>query len=124
MNVVLWIVQALLAVMYLMAGGMKTFRPLNALSTSMAWVRSAPAGFVRFVGIAELLGAVGLILPMVTNIAPWLTVAAAAGLVIVQIGAGVLHMSRGETRQLPANVVLLVLALLVLVGRVAIAPVA
>ena len=124
MNVVLWIVQALLALAYIMAGSMKAFRPLEALSKSMGWVRAVPAGFVRFVGIAELLGAIGLILPMVTNIAPWLTVAAAAGFVLVQIGASVLQVSRQETSQVPVNVVLLLLAVLVLVGRVAIVPIA
>ena len=87
MNVVLWIVQALLAATYVMVGSMKAVRPLEALSKRIAWVRALPAGFVRFIGIAELLGAIGLILPMVTNIAPWLTVAAAAGLVLLQVCA-------------------------------------
>jgi uncharacterized membrane protein YphA (DoxX/SURF4 family) len=124
MNVVLWIVQALLAVAYVLAGSMKAFRPLVTLSKSMAWVRSVPAGFVRFIGIAELLGAVGLILPMMTNIAPWLTVAAAAGLVLVQVCAIAFHLSRREASVVPGNVMLLVLAGLVLIGRVAIVPIA
>ena len=123
-NVVLWIVQTLLAAVYVMAGSMKALRPLAALSKRMGWVRTVPGGFVRFVGIAELLGAIGLILPMVTNIAPWLTVAAAAGLVLVQIGAGAVHVGRHEMREVPVNVVLLLLAMLVLIGRVAIIPVA
>jgi putative oxidoreductase len=123
-NVVLWIVQALLAAVYVMAGCMKAFRPLEALSKRMGWVRAVPAGFVRFIGIAELLGAIGLILPMVTNVAPWLTVAAAAGLVLVQIGAGAVHLGRHEMREVPVNVVLLLLAVLVLIGRVAVVPVA
>ena len=124
MNLVLWIVQALLAVAYVMAGGMKAFRPLDALSKSMAWVRTAPAGLVRFIGIAELLGALGLILPMITNVVPWLTVAAAAGLILLQVCAIVFHVSRQEARVVPSNVLLLLLALLVLIGRVAIVPIA
>jgi putative oxidoreductase len=122
MNVVLWIVQALLAAAYVMAGSMKTFRPLKELSKRMAWVATFPAGFVSFIGIAELLGAIGIILPMVTNIAPWLTVAAAAGLALVQVSAIAFHVSRHETRVVPGNVVLLLLALLVVIGRVAIVP--
>ena len=74
-------------------------------------------------GIAEVLGAIGLIVPMVTGIVPGLTIAAAAGLVLVQICAIVFHLSRGEGKAVPANVVLLLLALLVVIGRVAIAPI-
>jgi putative oxidoreductase len=124
MNLVLWIVQALLAVAYVIAGGMKAFRPLDTLSKSMAWVRAVPAGLVRFIGIAEVLGALGLILPMITNVAPWLTVAAAAGLILLQVCATVFHVSRQEARVVPGNVLLLLLALLVLIGRVVIVPIA
>jgi hypothetical protein len=124
MNVVLWVVQGLLAAAYLLAGGMKASRPVATLSKNMAWVSAVPVGLVRFIGVAELLGAVGLILPMLTNLAPWLTVAAAAGLVLVQVCAIAFHVSRHETRVVPTNVVLLLLAVLVLIGRVAIVPVA
>jgi putative oxidoreductase len=123
MNLVLWIVQALLAAAYVLAGSMKAFRPLEQLSKNMTWVSTAPAGLVRFIGIAELLGAIGLILPMATNIAPGLTIAAAAGLVIVQVCAIVFHLSRNEARMVPGNVVLLLLALFVIIGRVAIVPI-
>lgn len=123
MNVVLWMVQVLLVVVYLMAGSMKAFRPLEVLSKRMAWVRTVPAGFVRFIGVAEVLGAIGLILPMATHTAPWLTVAAAAGLALVQVCAIGFHVSRHETRVLPGNIVLLLLAGFVLAGRVAILPV-
>jgi hypothetical protein len=124
MNVVLWIVQALLTAVYVLAGSMKAFRPLEALSKNLTWVRTVPAGFVRFIGIAELLGAVGLILPMVTHIAPGLTVAAATGLVLVQVGAIPFHLARQEAKRVPGNVVLLLLAAFVLIGRVVIVPVA
>jgi putative oxidoreductase len=123
MNIVLWIAQGLLAIAYVLAGSMKAFRPVEQLSKNMKWVTAVPAGLVRFIGIAEVVGGIGLIIPMVTNIAPGLTVAAAAGLVLVQVCAIVFHVSRGEARGLPANLVLLLLALLVLVGRVAIVPI-
>jgi len=124
MNVVLWIAQVLLAAAYVLAGGGKAFRPLPALSKQMTWVSSVPPAFVRFVGAAELLGAIGLVLPIVTGVAPWLTVAAAAGLVLLQVCAITFHLSRNEARVVPTNVVLLLLAALVLIGRVAIVPVA
>jgi hypothetical protein len=123
-NVVLWIVQGLLAAVFLLVGSMKASRPVAALSKNMAWVSAVPLGLVRFIGVAEVLGAVSLILPMVTHIAPGLTIAAAAGLVLVQACAIVFHLSRREGRVVPGNVVLLLLALFVLIGRVAIVPVA
>jgi putative oxidoreductase len=123
MNLVLWIAQGFLAAAYMLAGSMKAFRPLEQLSKTMKWVSSVPGGLVRGVGIAEVLGAIGLILPMVFNVAPALTVAAAAGLVIVQFCAIVFHLSRGEGRGVPANFALLLPALLVLVGRLVIVPI-
>jgi hypothetical protein len=123
-NDLLWIVQVLLALAYLMAGVLKATQPLDMLSKRMSWVRATPAGLVRFIGVAELLGAIGIILPLATGILPWLTVAAAIGLVIVQLCAIVFHLARGEARVLPGNVVLLVLALFVVIGRVAIVPIA
>lgn len=122
MNATLWIVQGLLAAAFLAAGLMKASRPIEVLSKQMSWVTSVPPGFVRFVGVAEVLGAIGLILPMVTNILPWLTVAAGGGLAVVMVGAAGVHLSRGEGSHVPANVVLLILALFVVVGRIAIAP--
>jgi len=76
MVIVLWIVQGLLALAFLMAGFMKSTRPLADLKKNMAWVGSVPAGLVRFIGIVEILGALGLILPKLTKIVPQLTIAA------------------------------------------------
>jgi putative oxidoreductase len=124
MNLVLWVVQGLLAAAFLLAGFMKAARPVDELSKQMAWVTAVPIGFVRFLGVAEILGAIGIILPLVTGILPWLTVAAAIGLVVVQISAIVFHVARNEQTRLPVNVVLLLMAVLIVVGRVAIIPVA
>ena len=98
MNATLWIVQGLLAAAFLAAGLMKASRPIEALSKQMSWVTSVPPGFVRFVGVAEVLGAIGLILPMVTNILPWLTVAAGGGLAVVMVGAAGVHRHRAGGR--------------------------
>jgi putative oxidoreductase len=124
MNAVLWVAQGLLALAYLPAGGMKASQPLDALGKRMAWVRSTPATLVRFIGVAELLGAIGIILPLLTNILPWLTVVAAIGLMLVQVFAIRYHLSRGETRVVPMNVVLLLLAIFVVIGRLIIVPIA
>jgi putative oxidoreductase len=124
MNIVLWIVQGLVALAFLLAGFMKTFMPVETLKKNMAWVSAVPAAFVRFIGIAEMLGAIGLILPAATGIAPWLTIVAAIGLVVVMVSASVFHASRRETSNIGMNVVLLLLALLIVVGRLTFAPLA
>ena len=122
MNVGLWIVQALLAAAYLFAGAMKSTQPIDNLGKSMPWVKSVPSGLVRFIGVVEVLGAIGLILPLLTGILPWLTIAAAVGLVLVQICAAYFHLSRGEVSVLPINLILLILAAFVVYGRLALVP--
>lgn len=117
MNIIVWIVQGLVALTFLAAGSMKTFTPLATLGKTMTWVNSVPAAFVRFIGIAEILGAIGLILPLATGIAPWLTVAAAIGLVVVMVSASILHASRHESSSIGMNIVLLLLALFIVVAR-------
>lgn len=124
MVIVLWIIQGLLALAFLLAGFMKGFTPLEGLKKNMAWVRVAPAAFVRFVGIAELLGALGLILPILTGIQPWLTIAAALGLIVVMLGASIFHATRKEYSQIGMNIVLLLLAAFVVVGHIVWVPVA
>jgi len=124
MNIVLWIVQGLVALAFLLAGFMKAFMPVETLKKNMAWVSTVPAAFVRFIGVAEILGAIGLILPAATGIAPWLTVAAAVGLVVVMVSASIFHASRRETSNIGMNVVLLLLALIIVVGRLTFAPLA
>jgi len=83
LNVAVWIVQVLLAVGFGMAGVMKSTAPIADLSAKMPWVSAVPEALVRFIGVSELVGAVGLILPAATRIRPGLTALAAAGLVVV-----------------------------------------
>ena len=85
MTYVLWIVQALLALVFLFVGGMKIITPLDVLYAQMAL--PLPGVFIRFIGVCEVLGAVGLILPGVTRIRPELTSLAACGLVLIMVGA-------------------------------------
>jgi uncharacterized membrane protein YphA (DoxX/SURF4 family) len=124
-GIALWVVQILLALVFGMAGVMKTFMPLEALATQMAWVGGSPDLLVRFVGIAELAGALGMILPAVTRILPWLTPLAGLGFAVIQVLAIGLHAMRGETAMtLPMNLALLALALFVAWGRWRKAPIA
>jgi putative oxidoreductase len=124
MSIVLWIVQGLLALAFLLAGFMHTFMPVEGLKKNMAWVGGVPAGLVRFIGIVEMLGALGLILPKLTNIVPQLTIAAAIGLVLVMASAAVFHATRKEYSNTGANIVLLLLAAFIVVGYLAWVPVA
>ena len=123
MNIALWIVQALLAVAFGMAGGMKTFVPLEEIAKNLPWVLEYPPAFTRFIGVSELAGAVGLVLPSVTRIQPRLTVLAAYGLAVVMALAMGFHAMRGEFLALPPNLVLMSMALFVAWGRTAKAPI-
>ena len=122
MNIALWIVAGLLALAFLLAGVMKAFRPVEALKKNMTWVADVPTPFVRFIGTAEILAAIGLILPAITGIQQWLVAAAAGGLVVVMLGAVILHSGRKEWQNIGGNVVLLLLAAFIVVGRVAWSP--
>jgi putative oxidoreductase len=125
-NIALWVVQVLLAALYLMAGFIKLVQPIDALvAMGMAYASALPDAFIRFVALMEILGALGLLLPAATRIFPWLTPLAAVGLSVVQVSAIVLHGIRGETAMtLPMNLVLLALSLFVVWGRWRKAPIA
>jgi uncharacterized membrane protein YphA (DoxX/SURF4 family) len=117
LNIVLWIVAGVLALGFLAAGGMKTFRPKEALADNMGWVEDFSIPGVKAIGILEILAAIGLILPAALDIAPILVPIAATGLVIMMIGAIVVHARRKETQPLPINIVLLLLCAFVAWGR-------
>jgi hypothetical protein len=118
-NIALWIVQALLALVYLVAGGVKVGRPRGQLvaSGNFDWMKDSSDAGVKAVGLVEILGALGVILPWLTGIAVVLTPIAAIGLVVVQVGALRVHLVRDERPPLPVNVLLLLLAGFVAVGR-------
>lgn len=122
MVIALWIIQGLLALAFLLAGFMKSFTPLEGLKKNMAWTGMVPASFVRFIGIAELLGALGLILPILTGVQPWLTIAAAIGLVVIMLCAAVFHAAHKEYSQIGTNIALLLLAAFIVVGHIAWVP--
>jgi DoxX-like family len=118
MTYALWIVQGLLAALFLFAGGMKLVLPLDQMTGPVA----LPGWFLRFIGVAEVLGALGLILPGLLRIRPGLTPLAAAGLVIIMIGATVLTLVGGMVAVALMNAVVALLAAFVAYGRWRLAP--
>ncbi len=96
MNAVLWVVAGLLAAAFLAAGSMKLATPREKLLERMPWVNDFAAGQVKAIGAAEVLGAIGLILPALTKIAPVLVPLAATGLFLTMAGAVVVHLRRGD----------------------------
>ncbi|HEV3359102.1 MAG TPA: DoxX family protein [Pseudonocardiaceae bacterium] len=119
MNIALWSVQGILALAYLATGGMKVVQSREKLvaTGNFDWMKDSSDLAVKTIGVVEILGVLGLILPELTGIARILTPIAAVGLVVVQIGALRLNLSNNDRRPLPVNVILLLLAAFVAVGR-------
>ena len=119
MTYALWVVQVLLALLFVFAGGMKLVMPLDQLAGPF----TLPGPFLRFIGVAELLGGVGLILPAALRIRPGLTPLAAAGLVVIMIGATVITLVSGEFLAALMPLVVGLLAVFVAYGRWRLAPI-
>jgi uncharacterized membrane protein YphA (DoxX/SURF4 family) len=117
MSIALWIVQGLLAVAFLGAGATKLSQPKEKLLKNMPWVEDFSQPAVRLIGAAEVLGALGVVLPALTGVLPWLTPLAALGLVLLMVGAALTHLRRKEYGNVAINAVLLVLAAFVAYGR-------
>jgi len=120
MNVVLWIIQVLLALLFLFAGGVKLVLPIEEMTKQIAM----PGLFLRFLGVVEVLGGLGLILPGLFRIKTWLTPLAAAGLVIIMIGATVISLRIGPVGPAMIPLVTGLLAAFVAYGRWRLAPLA
>ncbi|MDR9417032.1 MAG: DoxX family protein [Gracilimonas sp.] len=124
MNIAIWILQVLMALMFMMAGSMKILQPKDQLKEKVGdWVDDFSAISIKSIGVLEVFGALGLVLPMILNILPVLTIWAASGLAMTMIGAIVLHISRKEYKMLITNFVLLILVSTIAIGRLIIAPV-
>lgn len=123
-HLALWIVQILLATAFGLSGFAKMSAPIEQLSTMLAWATAVPEWLVRFIGVAEVAGALGLILPAATRVQPGLTPLAALGLATIMVLALLFHLSRGEVQALGINVILGGLAAFVCWGRARRAPIA
>ncbi len=118
MNLALWIVAIVLAVVFTGSGLMKELVPKDKLVTAgQGWAQDYSQSSIRLIGLAEILGAIGLVLPAVVHIAPILVPLAAVGLVLVMVGAAVVHARRNEPMNVAVNLVLIALAIFVAWGR-------
>jgi uncharacterized membrane protein YphA (DoxX/SURF4 family) len=119
MNIMLWVLQVLLAVAFFLHGLLFLFPPAEMLEL----MKPIPTAFRYFLGVAEVLAAVGLTLPGITRILPWLVSGAAAGVMIVMISATVFHTARGEISSAITTAVLLIVATFVAYMRWKVMPI-
>jgi hypothetical protein len=119
MNVALWIVQGLLAALFVFSGGMKLVLPIEKMTDPVA----LPGLFLRFIGVCELLGGIGLVLPSLLRIRPGLTPLAAAGLIVIMIGATVITLAYIGIASALIPLVVGILATFVAYGRSRLAPI-
>lgn len=119
MNIALWIIAGLLAVGFLVAGSNKLLIPREKLAKAPGggWALDFSAGFVKTLGALEILGAIGLILPAVLDIAPVLVPLAAIGLGLVMIGAAIVEFRRQEFKHVLVNLTYLIMIVFVVWGR-------
>ena len=125
MHIALWAVQVLLAVAFTGAGLTKLLKPVADLAQMNmgGWVTDSPELLIRFIGLSELLGAIGLIVPSATRIMPKLSGVAAGLLSLVMVLAAATHLKYGEFQSLPANLMLASLTAFVAWGRLSKMPI-
>jgi DoxX-like family len=116
-NIALWIASALIVIVLLPAAAVKLVRSKAALQEQMKWAEDFSAVQVKLIATLEVLGSVGLFVPVLTGILPILTPLAAVGLAILQIGATIVHVRRGEAKGIGINLFVVVLAIFVAVFR-------
>ena len=119
-NIILWALQVVLSFVYTYSGATKASQPVpRLLALGQTGVEHLPVGLIRFIGVSELLGAAGLILPWVSHTAPALTPLAATGLAIIMLLAMGVHLERREYRTVIANGLLCACCVVVAMGRIA-----
>jgi uncharacterized membrane protein len=122
MNVTLWVLQGILALAYLLSGVLKLARSKEQLAAQMRWVEGFPPNAIKAIGLVEILGALGLILPALTGVAPWLTPLAGAGLALDMLVASLVHIRLKEYSLVSMTAVLLIMAAFVAYGRFFVRP--
>jgi uncharacterized membrane protein YphA (DoxX/SURF4 family) len=124
MNTLIWILQALLATVFLMTGSMKLIQKkedvLERVGEQVGWVNDFSQQQLYLIGVLEILGALGLVLPGMSGILPFLVPLAGVGLAILMVGAVVTHRRRGETGLLIVTLILALMSVFVAYGRFAV----
>ncbi len=124
MKIALWVAQGVLALAFLAAGAMKLVMPIADLHDALAWTADVPTALVRLIGLAEVLGGLGLVLPAVTRVRPRLTALAAVALALDMAVATLFHLARGEASAVPTTLVLGAVLAFVAWGRAVRLPIA
>lgn len=114
MIVLLWILSLLLALMFLMAGGMKLIKSKEALAQKMAWVTPIPGGIIKLIGLLEIIGVIGVVLPLFTSLSPGYSILGAGLLSFTMLGAIGTHIKRKEFKLLQMPIMFLIISLLVI----------
>jgi uncharacterized membrane protein YphA (DoxX/SURF4 family) len=123
MNTALWIVQILLAILFSFTGVGKLINSKEQISLILQWVNDFSPAAIKAIGVVEVLGVLGLILPSLTRILPWLTPLAAVGLMIDMVVAGLVHLRLGETALVILTIVVFILAGFIAYGRFVLVPI-
>ncbi len=124
MHYSLWSVQIVLAASLMWAAWMKLVQPIDQLASMWPWACQVPIALVKFTGVVDLIGALGLIMPSLFQIRPKLTPVAAVALVGLMLCAGLFHVRRGEASAIGVNSMFAILAAFVAWGRLKKAPIA
>ncbi len=124
LHISLWAVQVILAASLIWAAAMKLFQPVEKLAEMWPWAGQVSTGLLKFTGVTDLLGGLGLILPALLRIRPRLTWISAACIVLLMMVASIFHISRGEASLIAPNIVFALLAAFVAWGRYKKVPIA
>ncbi|MCS3735302.1 DoxX family protein [Mucilaginibacter dorajii] len=117
LNIILWVTQVLLAATLIWAAAMKLFQPIEKLSAMWPWAGQVPVALVKFTGIIDLLGALGLLLPALLRIRPKLTPIAAVAIIVLMVSASIFHIARGEASVIGVNIIFALMAAFIAWGR-------
>jgi uncharacterized membrane protein YphA (DoxX/SURF4 family) len=124
LHVALWVAQLVLATSFIWAGLMKLFQPVEKLSEMWLWTSQVPVALLKFTGIVDLLGGIGLILPSLLRIKPKLTLLTAVAIIVLMACASIFHIARGEASQIGANIIFAIIAAFIAWGRFRKTPIA
>ncbi len=117
LNVILWIAQSILSIL-LLSGAVMKFMPVEKISGMMPWTGEVPIVLLRLLGVIDLLGGVGLILPGLLRLKPVMVIWASVGTSILMLSAIIFHISRVETHVIGFNIICVLIAIFITWGRI------